>query len=332
MPRILHPVVSPQDTRLPWVQEIRPKIANIPSPGSLLVAVSGGVDSCVLLHLLLASGRRDLVVCHLDHGWRGAASEADAGFVAALANQAGLPLFTRKLSATVRTGISLEAAGRSARFELFADAAREFKTSCVVLGHHADDQVETFLFNLCRGVASPGRAGMKSESLVRVGDLELTLQRPLLGLWKKDLLNYADYYQVEFREDATNQETLHSRNRIRKHIVPWLEEQVGRNIKPALLRVCEVAQDEDEFLDTLLPSAWEQAELKLTAVRELPRALQRRLIYRWLHAQAVENVGFKEVESVRNLVVNDSPAKINLAGNRHCRRRAGVLFVQTPCE
>src|SRR5262249_1231452 len=145
---------------------------------------------------------------------------------------------------------------------------------------------------------------------------ELTLQRPLLGLWKKDLLDYADYYQVNFRADATNEETVHSRNRIRKQIVPWLEEQLGRNIKPALLRACEGAQDEDEFLDTLLPPAWEQTELKLTAVRELPRALQRRLIYRWLHAQAVENVGFKEVESVRNLVVNDSPAKVNLAGNR----------------
>ena len=325
-------MVIPQDDGPAWVQEIQAKLRAIASPGPLLVAVSGGVDSCVLLDLFLTSGRRDLIVCHLDHGWRGAASEADAAFVAELANQADLPLFRRKLSGPAPAGISLEAAGRAARLELFADAAKRFKASCVVLGHHADDQVETFLFNLCRGVASPGSAGMKSENLVSVGDLELTLQRPLLGLWKKDLLDYASYYQVEFREDATNQETIHSRNRIRKRVVPWMEEQLGRNIKPALLRACEVAQDEGEFLDTLLPSVWEQAELKLTVVRELPRALQRRLIYRWLQAQAVENVGFKEVESVRNLVVNDYPAKVNLAGNRHCRRRAGVLFVQTPCE
>ena len=331
MPLIFPPVVSPQD-RLGWVQEIQSKLALISSPDPLLVAVSGGVDSSVLLHLLLTSGRRDLAVCHLDHGWRGAVSEADAAFVAELANRAGLPLFTRKLGGSAPAGTSLEAAGRAARLELFADVAKQFKTSCVVLAHHADDQVETFLFNLCRGVASPGNAGMKSESSVCVGDLELTLQRPLLSLWKKDLLDYADYYQVEFREDATNQETVHSRNRIRQLVIPWLEEQLGRNIKPALLRACEVAQDEDEFLDTLLPSAWKQAELKLTAVRELPRALQRRLIYRWLHARAVDNVGFKEVESVRNLVFNDYPAKVNLAGNRHCRRRAGVLFVQTPCE
>ena len=325
-------MVIPQDDGPAWVQEIQAKLRAIASPGPLLVAVSGGVDSCVLLDLFLTSGRRDLIVCHLDHGWRGAASEADAAFVAELANQADLPLFRRKLSGPAPAGISLEAAGRAARLELFADAAKRFKASCVVLGHHADDQVETFLFNLCRGVASPGSAGMKSENLVSVGDLELTLQRPLLGLWKKDLLDYASYYQVEFREDATNQETIHSRNRIRKRVVPWMEEQLGRNIKPALLRACEVAQDEGEFLDTLLPSVWEQAELKLTVVRELPKALQRRLIYRWLQAQAVENVGFKEVESVRNLVVNDYPAKVNLAGNRHCRRRAGVLFVQTPCE
>jgi tRNA(Ile)-lysidine synthetase-like protein len=330
--RILHPVVSPKDARLAWVPDIQQQFAAIQSEGPLLVAVSGGVDSSVLLHLLLSSGRRDLVVCHLDHGWRGAASEADAAFVAELANRVGLPLFTRKLTDAPPVNISLEAAGRAARFELFADAAKRFKTRCVVLGHHADDQVETFLFNLCRGVASPGNAGMKSESPVRVGDLELTLRRPLLCLWKKDLLDYADYYQVEFREDPTNQKTVHSRNRIRQHVVPWLEKQLGRNIKSALLRACEVAQDEGECLDTLLPSAWEQAELKLTAVRELPRALQRRLIYRWLQAQAVENVGFKDVESVRNLVLNDYPAKVNLAGNRHCRRRAGVLFVQTPCE
>ena len=133
-----------------------------------LVGVSGGVDSRVLLHLLPMVGFRRLVVCHLNHNLRGAESLEDSKFVYRLSHRLRLPLYAETLAELPRTG-SLEGAAREARLQFFARAAANFSTSSVFLAHHADDQVETFLFNLFRGSGSLDNAAIKTESLVTVG-------------------------------------------------------------------------------------------------------------------------------------------------------------------
>src|ERR1019366_5915894 len=111
---------------------------------------------------------------------------------------------------------------RAARYAFFAKAARRLGIPHLVLGHHADDQVETFLMQLLRG---SGAAGRGMDFLTERGGL--ILQRPWLGVWKKEILGYARRHKLTWRDDATNADTRHRRNRSRRRVLPYLQKQFG---------------------------------------------------------------------------------------------------------
>src|SRR3984893_7773959 len=137
-------------TRICWLDGLKAATASYPRQERHLVGVSGGVDSRVLLHILPLIGFRNLVVCHLNHNLRGTESLEDSKFVYRLTRRLRLPLYMDTLAALPGTG-SHDASAREARLQLFARAAENFSTSSLFLAHHADDQIETFLFNLFRG-------------------------------------------------------------------------------------------------------------------------------------------------------------------------------------
>lgn len=302
---------------------------NYPKRERHLVGVSGGVDSRVLLHLLLMLGFRDLVVCHLDHGLRGKESLEDSKFVYRLTRRLGLRLHTEALAALPEIG-SLEAAAREARLQFFARAAEYFSTSSLFLAHHADDQIETFLFNLFRGTGSLDNAAIKRESRVTVGSQTLFIRRPLLEIWKSEIYGFAASFRLKFREDSTNVSRQMVRNRVRHDLIPEIEKRLGRPIKRALLRTIELAADESEFLRSLVPEMQNQPELDVGELRKLSVAIQRRTIHGWLRHQSIKDCGFEEIEAVRSLVDHVQIAKINLPRGVFCRRRAGRMFLQFP--
>jgi tRNA(Ile)-lysidine synthase len=305
-------------------------LVSFPPDKRYLVGVSGGRDSVVLLHWLLASGYRRLVVCHLDHRLRGRSSTADARFVERLAAAHELPfelgtVDVKKLAAETRQ--STEAAARVARYEFFAQIARRRRCATIFLGHHADDLVETFLINLFRGAGAAGQRGIRAISVRAVGKTELVLVRPLLAVWRAEIDAYINAHGLRFREDASNQDVSVLRNRMRHRIIPELEKEFGREIRKTVRRLATIAADEDALLDEAVPET--SPRLSVKELRAMPVALQRRAIAQWLRSHAVVNVGFDAVESVRSLLeASGGPAKVNLPGNRHARRRAGELFVE----
>ncbi len=293
-----------------------------------LTAVSGGRDSVALLHWLLASGYRRLIVCHLDHRLRGRSSAADARFVQRLAEAHGLRFETaavdvRKLARETKQ--SIEAAARTARYQFFAEVARRRRCRTIFLGHHADDFVETFLINLFRGAGPAGQRGMGEVSSRTIGGVELTLVRPLLGIWRREIDDYIAEHRLRFREDATNQQLDSLRNRMRHRIIPLLEKEFGRDIRQSVRRAAVISAEEDAVLTSLLP--WIADELPVKQLRGMPLALQRRALAAWLRSHTVSDVSFAMVERVRSLLAPDGPAKVNLTQGRHARRRAGVLFI-----
>jgi tRNA(Ile)-lysidine synthase len=316
-------------TRFPWVDRVTAAAVNYPRHERHLVGVSGGVDSRVLLHLLPMLGFRDLVVCHLNHGLRGTESLEDSKFVYRLTRRLGLPLHMETLAALPENS-SLEAAAREARLQLFARAAENFSTSSLFLAHHADDQIETFLFNLFRGTGSLDNAAIKSESQVTAGSRSLLIRRPLLEVWKKEIYEFAASFRLRFREDSTNASRQMTRNRIRHDLIPEIEKRIGRPVKRALLRAIEVAADESEFLKSLVPEMQNQPELDVGELRKLSVAIQRRTIHGWLRHHSIKDCGFDEIEAVRSLINRAQIAKINLPRGVFCRRRAGRLFLQYP--
>lgn len=321
-----------------------------------LVGVSGGRDSVALLDLLIQSGYTNLTVCHLNHQLRGRVSDADARFVEKLVaryqkqivGQARrLPSIKfRKRSARPPTAhvecelgkanvralakkkkLSIETAGREARYRFFADVAKHARCRTIFLAHHADDLVETFLINLFRGSGTAGLAAMRGVSQRDVNNVDLTIVRPLIATWRTEIDRYIRTRRLKFREDKSNRDLAPLRNRIRHRILPYLEKTLGRNIRQSIWRAAMIAAEEEAWLEKQLPNST-GVELAVAALRELPAALQRRQILKWLRDRKISNVGFDVVENVRALLDHDSRvAKINLPQDRHVRRKAKRIFI-----
>ena len=283
-----------------------------------------------LLHLLLEAGYRRLIVCHLDHQLRGRASRADAAFVEKLAKRHRLEFVAGKADVAgmaKKKCISIETAAREARYEFFAATARGKKCRALFLAHHADDQVETFLFNLFRGAGPAGLGAMRPETTRKTAGVQLLVIRPLLSAWRKEIDAYIAAHRLKFREDASNAGTTPLRNRMRHTIIPALEKWFGRGIRKSVWRTAEILAEENVWLDGMIPPP--QRELPVGELRNMPVALQRRVIHAWLKWMNVGDAGFDEIESVRSLLPESSKAaKINLPGNLHARRRAKKIFLE----
>ena len=305
----------------PWLSRFAP---NEPH----LVGVSGGRDSVALLHALVGAGYRRLIVCHLDHRLRPDSGD-DARFVAALAKAWKLRAEIGRENVTARAKRhqhSIETAAREARRALFAKIARLHECPRIFLAHHADDQAETFLFNLFRGAGATGLAAMRP---VAANDNGLEIARPLLSIWREEIDEYIAAHRLDFREDVSNLDPRFTRNRLRHEIIPALSAAFGRDVRRAVWRAAEIFRDEDDFLASLPSVRHAPPELNVRELREEPVALQRRVLHRWLRAGGIAQVGFDEVEAVRALL-SGARAKANLPGGWHARRNTGRIFLQPP--
>jgi tRNA(Ile)-lysidine synthase len=295
--------------------------------------VSGGRDSVALLHALVQVAPGEILVCHLDHGLR-EESGADAAFVKKVAEDAGCVFLGERLDVAALAAekrISLETAAREARYQYFAKVAREVGAAALFLGHHADDQVETLLFRLCRGAGAAGLAGMSDDTVREIDGVTLRILRPLLGTWRDEIERYVQRHELTWREDASNADPRHTRNRIRGELLPAIERAYGREVREALWRAAEIARAEDEYISSHpLLQGEPEAECEVAELRVQPVALQRRILQRWLRARGIANVDYADVENVRALLHHESPAKVNLSGGCHARRRAGRLFLERP--
>ncbi len=296
-----------------------------------LIGISGGADSVALLHLLLEHGHHNLTLCHFNHQLRGTDSDTDALFVKKLASSLQLPyeFGTEDVQArATRKKLSLEAAGREARYEFFASVAQKHGVKTLLLAHHADDQVETCFLHFLRGTGSGGLAGMLPMSQRTIDGIDLTIARPLLAISKKELVDYLTDRQLSWRHDTSNESLLPTRNRLRNRVLPLLDEVVGTSYRNAITRTATILAAEDEYLESLAAPHAKQLELKTQELGIMPLALQRRIVHAWLRTHGFQEVSFAEVELVLSLLNLEGPAKINLPGNAHARRRSGLIFLE----
>ena len=182
-------------------------LRDFPPSKRYLIGVSGGRDSIALLNLLVEFGYKKLVLCHLNHQLRGAASRSDARFVEKVARDLGLDCEIGSTDVGVlakRSKLSIETAARFARLAFFVEVARRRRCPRIFLAHHADDLVETALLNLFRGAGPAGVAALRGVSVYRIGNTKLTIIRPLLAIWRKAIDAYISQQRLAFREDKTN--------------------------------------------------------------------------------------------------------------------------------
>jgi tRNA(Ile)-lysidine synthase len=272
-----------------------------PARQEILVAVSGGLDSMVLLDVLrrLAVVRHwRLTAAHFNHHLRGRSSDADERLVRATCRKQGIPCIVSRADVkqiAVSRGVSVEMAAREARHGFLAKVARERGIRAIALAHHADDQVELFFLRLLRGAGTDGLAGMKWSN-PSPSDKQLRLVRPMLEMTKADLLAFAASQKVLFREDTSNASLDILRNRVRHELLPLLK----KSYQPALTRVIqrdmEILGAESEFLNELA-GEWAGGKSSLT-FGNLAVPIQRRVLQRELYTLGVE-AEFDLIERLR---------------------------------
>lgn len=184
--------------------------------------------------------------------------------------------------------------------------------------------------NLFRGAGPAGFSGIREIASRQVSGTELKIVRPFLGVWREEIDRYVKTYRLEFRDDATNEDLEPVRNRVRRRLIPYIEKQLGRKVRATIWRAAIIAADEAEWIEGLVEAKESQpGQLDAPQLRTHPRALQRRVIHRWLQSQGVGDLDFELIERVRALLGPEATAaKTNLPRGRHVRRRAKKLFIE----
>jgi tRNA(Ile)-lysidine synthase len=260
--------------------------------GRVLIAVSGGRDSMVLLDLLArCRSALDLtgVAGHINHGLRDAASDGDEQHVQQAAEAAGLEFCVRRVNPEAeRVGISsrerptLEEAARNLRRLALQDMAAENDCDWIATAHHAGDQAETLLLRMLRGTGPDGLAGMAPRS---ADGLWL---KPLLRVLPDEIEAWAEAKDIVWREDASNQERRFARNRLRLDWIPSLSETFNPQLLRTLSDLAEAGRRDREWIDGLVDEAVkERIEFGPSGIRfaiegwdSVPEALARRLVLR----------------------------------------------------
>ena len=289
----------------------------------IVVAVSGGADSLCLAHALhqgAAAAPAKLFVAHVNHQLRGKAAEADARFVCNWAAEAGLPRAIVRVNVQRRGGQSIQTIARAERYQALLEVCQRFGANKLATGHHADDQVETFLLNLLRGSGSKGLQGIPRERFLSDG---IVVVRPLLEVTRGEIEEYCAAYQLAWRIDSSNASMDYLRNRIRHQLLPQLRE-INPGIDGVLLNTINNLRQDQELLDGLTrkalaavtvssPLSFAPNAISAAGLRRLAPALQNRVVLELLP----DGSETRHVQAVLNLLGSQTGATLDLPGN--CR-------------
>ncbi len=262
----------------------------------VLVAVSGGVDSVGLLHLLLHLPkpiRPRIIVAHYDHHLRNDSHE-DAELVRRVCDDWDVPCFIGESEPKVwKDKKNIEAKARELRYSYLFRVATEEKVSVILTAHHAQDQLETFFLRLLQGSGLNGLAGIRLKS-EREG---FTLLRPLLFTEKKDILNYAKESSIPYRDDSTNAERYFLRNRLRHWLLPLIQEnkdlasKLSQNLIFLQADEAYLSQQTEKWIEEKVQASGKGFQIKYNDWKDLPSSLQYRILKRLLEELSIPRIG-----------------------------------------
>ncbi|HYW74367.1 MAG TPA: tRNA lysidine(34) synthetase TilS [Pyrinomonadaceae bacterium] len=339
---------GPQRSLSRFARELRRewRKLNLSDRGGVIVAVSGGADSVALLLALSELVRADklpveIIVAHLNHKLRGAASDADARWVAALAKQLGHRLVSGTLNTKQRaskSGDNLEQAARRGRYAFLGKVAKSHQAKLVLTAHTLNDQAETVLINLIRGSGSGGLGGIEPARPLTERS-EITLARPLLSWAKRqDTEAFCRSQEIEYRTDEMNLDSSFTRVRVRNELLPLLE-RFNSNIVETLTRSAAILRADNAALDTAAahlldislaagdgrgPSLMLDSDVLLLA----PAALRRRALRLWLGRCRgdLRRLEHAHIVAIENLLQSTKSGRaIELPGGAKVLRRQGTL-------
>jgi len=253
------------------IQTFIDKQALFQADDRLLLAISGGIDSVVLLYLLLELGYQPALI-HCNFQLRGQASEADENFIKTLADKHHLAVYTKRFETeevAKNQGVSIQMMARDQRYAYFEEIRSEYNYDYILTAHHLDDRIETFLLNFLRGT---GFAGLRS-----IPSSNQFIRRPLLFINRQEILDYQAAHQIDFREDESNTSDKYKRNFLRHHVLPKLYElspQLAHTAQQNFERFDEMfllyQERVDELKAQMMLEKEDEIRLDLVAIRSHP--------------------------------------------------------------
>ena len=297
----------------------------IKSGDRILISISGGPDSTFLTHLLyLMRPVLNLILfgfC-LDHMTRNGESEKDALFVEKLCRELDIELFRQKIDVQKwcrENKLSFQEGARKLRMEKLLEISKENNIERIATGHNADDNIETFLMHLVRGAGARGLSGIKPVSGKFI--------RPLIDIFRKDIIAYLDNKKISYCVDRTNIENIYLRNRVRNILIPFISKHFLESFKSNVLRSINILKDEDEFLREY--SVVKLAEIasiekskisKYAALIKIPvlkikgeaRAVQRRIVLAAIEMinGTLENISFNNIDDILGICTSGGESKV----------------------
>ena len=271
------------------------------SEDCVIVGVSGGADSICLL-LLLSQLQEEigfrLVAVHVNHGLRGLDADADEAYVKEFCNKLGVVCeiyFSDVELISKKRKQSTEEAGREVRREFFEETMKKYHGTKIALAHHQNDSAETFFINLARGTGLRGLGG--------IAPVNGNVIRPLLCLKREEIEAYLKQEGISYCTDDTNRSDEYTRNRIRNHTIPYLQEQVNQKVVEHMNETMEQIRQVQGFLDEQVQMYWERSVVAVEsghlileeAYLQIPEVLKPLLIRRVLTATCGRE---KDLESV----------------------------------
>ncbi len=291
------------------IQKVLQEICQLNPQDKVLVGVSGGPDSLALM-MLLHELDWNLAVAHLNHQLRAAAMMEEEG-VRQWAKEIGMPFYSQRANVADfarQNSLSIEEAARYCRYRFLFDQAEKVNAKAVLVAHTADDQVETVLMRLLRGSGSAGLKGMKVVSIPNQWSTSIPLVRPLLSVWRAQIMDYLANKGIVPYLDESNLDNTYTRNRIRNSLLPLLE-SYNPSIRKLLWQTAQILADEEQVLRDQEEDAWQDAVtftqenaigFDLQKFRHYPQAIKRRLVrraFQILHGNLAD-LSFAHVEEI----------------------------------
>lgn len=293
----------------------------IPEGSHILVGVSGGPDSLVLLHLLKSWQelfKCQIVCAHVDHMFRGKESYDDYLFVEKTCKEWDIPFEGKQIDVAAYmndSGESTQLAARNLRYAFFQEVMEKHHLDVLVLGHHGDDQVETMLMRLTRGSAEKARAGIPVKRPFASG----CLARPLLCAARSEIESYVKQHELDPRMDPSNEKNDYLRNRFRHVVLPFLKKE-NPNVHEHFQRFSEELTDDEVYLQSLaakeLNGIWLERKMDgsvidLVRLLMVPKPLQRRMIHlilNYLYIKRPSSLSAVHIDQLLTLFTNPHPS------------------------
>jgi tRNA(Ile)-lysidine synthase len=267
-------------------------------PGKYVLAVSGGVDSMVLLDILRQNPRVELVVAHFNHGIR-SDSKDDETIVVNKAKEYGLAIEVGQGKLGLNTS---EENARDKRYAFLKNVKQKNQADKIITAHHQDDLIETAFINMLRGSGHRGLVAMK---------INPEILRPLISIKKNQLVDYANSNGIIWREDSTNNNEVYLRNYIRKNIIPMLSSKDYDDTLKNIEIIAKSITEKDQLLAKISQKIVKNNLILRSKFIMLPREVRHELIIYWLRQQGVNVFNRKNIEKA------DIALKTALAGTKH---------------